>query len=68
MDNNEERIVALETKLAWLEDFVGKLQGIAVEHTDFIDRIKAENRALHDKLENLEDAVQDMPNIRPPHY
>lgn len=68
MNSTDERIVALETKLAWLEDFMNKLQAIAVEHTDLIDRLRTENRQLRDKLGNLEDSLQDVPQIRPPHY
>ncbi len=68
MDTTTERITRIETKLAYLEDFMSKLQAIAVEHTEAIDRLKAENRALRDKLGELDDAVQDIPNVKPPHY
>jgi len=61
-------IVRIETKLAYIEDFMNKLQAIAVEHTEAIDRLKNENKALRAKLGELSDTVQDIPNVRPPHY
>jgi len=68
MDIATDRITNIETKLAFLEDFMNKLQSIAVEHSESIDRLKSENRALRDKLGEVADAVQDIPNLRPPHY
>lgn len=67
-EHSDDHLVALETKLAYLEDFVGKMQGILLEHTEALDRLKAENRALKGKLTELDDLVQDIPNRRPPHY
>jgi SlyX protein len=61
-------IVRIETKLAYIEDFMNKLQAIVVEHTEAIDRLKNENKALRAKLGELSDTVQDIPNVRPPHY
>lgn len=65
---SDERLVAVESKLAYLEDFVSKLQAILIEHTESIDRLKAENRALKGKLTEIDDLVQEIPNKRPPHY
>lgn len=65
----EERITALEIKLAYLEDFLNKLQAIAVEQGDVIDTLKSENRVLKAKItEILDNQEQDIPNRRPPHY
>lgn len=66
--SDAEAITRLETKLAYLEDFMNKLQAITVEHDDAIDRLKNENRALRAKLGEIEDTMQDLPNNRPPHY
>ncbi len=68
MEDYGERLTAMETKLSYLEDFMSKLQSIAVEHTEAIDRLKNENKALREKLGEVSDAVQDIPNVRPPHY
>lgn len=68
MDTTHERITHIETKLAYLEDFMNKLQSIAVEHTEAIERLKGENRAIREKIGDLNDAMQDVPNVRPPHY
>ena len=68
MPSNEKLITDLQTKMAYLEDFMNKLQAIAVEHTDTIDRLKNENKALRAKLGEIEDVVQELPHIRPPHY
>lgn len=63
------RLTAIEMKLAYMEDFVNKLQDIAVEQGDEIDRLKAENRILIKKVKELVDAQEgDIPNRRPPHY
>lgn len=65
----ESRITALEIKLSYLEDFVNKLQAIAVEQGKVVDTLKAENRVLKGKLEELIEAQEgEIPNRRPPHY
>jgi SlyX protein len=68
MDPQTDRFMVLETKLAYIEDFMNKLQAITVEHTESIDRLRNENKALRAKLGEISDTVQDMPNVRPPHY
>ena len=68
MDIHTERLVSVETKLAFLEDYVDRLQAILVEHTGTIDRIIAENKALRSKISDVEESIQDMPDQRPPHY
>lgn len=68
MSTSEERITELETRFAWLEDFTNSLQAIVVEHSELIDRLKTENKLLRDKMVEIDDAMQDMPNVKPPHY
>ncbi len=71
MNENQEnqRLTSIEIKLAYLEDFMNKLQAIAVEQGNAIDRLTAENRVLKEKVrELLEEQEGDIPNRRPPHY
>ncbi|MCQ2579189.1 MAG: SlyX family protein [Treponemataceae bacterium] len=68
-NETESRLMALEIKLSYLENFVNKLQEIAVEHTNTIDVLKAENRVLKEKISELIEAQEgEIPNRRPPHY
>lgn len=65
----EERIVQLETKLAYLEDFLNQLQGVAVENSRTIEKLREENKLMAQKLRDLSDHMEgDIPNRRPPHY
>ena len=64
----EKRIVVLETKLAYLEDFVNQLQGVSVDHTKSIDGIRAQCKAMSEKIRELSDAAEEIPNRAPPHY
>lgn len=65
----EERIVQLETKLDYLEDFLNQLQGVAVENSRTIEKLREENKLMAQKLRDLSDHMEgDIPNRRPPHY
>ncbi len=65
----EQRIIALETKIAYMEDFVNQLQAVSVEHTKTIELLRKENKLLSSKLKDLSDQIEgDIPNRRPPHY
>lgn len=63
------RMTEIEIKFSYLEDFLNKLQNIAVEHDKTIDQLKSENRILKQKVRELVEAQEgDIPNRRPPHY
>ncbi|MBO7637363.1 MAG: SlyX family protein [Treponema sp.] len=65
----EERIIALETKLAYMEDFVNQLQEVSVEQGKTIELLRTENKMMSQKIRDLSDAVEgDIPNRKPPHY
>ncbi|ULQ58928.1 SlyX family protein [Brucepastera parasyntrophica] len=68
MENTQERLTFIETKLAYLEDFVNTLHHIVLEHTEVIDKYKAENKQMREKLEEMAAAITDIPGARPPHY
>jgi SlyX protein len=64
----EERFIALETKLAYLEDFVNQLQEVSVAQSKQIDVLKQENKLLSGRLQDLSDNLEEIPNRKPPHY
>lgn len=70
MENEtNSRLTEIEIKLSYLEDFMNKIQKITVEHTETIEKLKAENRALKAKVTELVEFQEgDIPNRKPPHY
>jgi len=68
MENNDDKIIQLEIKLAYLEDFMNKIQAIVVDQEETIDRLKGENAAIKEKIGDMEDNSEEIPNRRPPHY
>lgn len=69
MDNNEQRIVAAEIKLSYIEDFVNKLQQAVLEQKAELDALRRENKTLAAKLGDIASLLDDdIPKRRPPHY
>ena len=70
MENEtNERLTAIETKLAYMEDFVNQIQNVAVEQTKTIDKLQKEIKLMSEKIREMSNAVEgDIPNRRPPHY
>lgn len=65
----EERIIQIETKLAYLEDFLNQIQGVAVENSKTIEMLREENRLMAQKIRDISDQMEgDIPNRKPPHY
>jgi SlyX protein len=65
----EERLTAVEMKLAYMEDFVSQIQGVAVEQAKTIDKLQKEIKMMSEKIREMSNAVEgDIPNRRPPHY
>ena len=67
VDMTEERFIALETKLAFLEDFVNKLQEEAVANAQQLEILREENKSLAGRYQELAENL-DIPNRKPPHY
>ena len=66
---NDERKTYIETKLAYLEDFLNQLQEVTVEPGKIIDKLVSENKAMSIKIKELSDNQEgEIPNVRPPHY
>ncbi|MCM1320954.1 MAG: SlyX family protein [Bacteroides sp.] len=71
MDNQicEDRLITIETKLAYLEDFLNQLQETAVEQEKNIRLLRKENKLLNARLTEIADNMEnDIPNRMPPHY
>lgn len=65
----EDRIVALEMKLAYMEDFLNQIQGVAVEQAETIEKLRTENKLMAQKIREMSDSMEgDIPNRKPPHY
>jgi SlyX protein len=70
MDDREtaERFAALETKMAYLEDFVARLQAEVVARNAAADRVAAEQAAIKEKLLAMAAELEEVPSRKPPHY
>ncbi len=68
-NETNERLTAIEMKLAYMEDFVNQIQNVAVEQTKTIDKLQKEIKMMSDKIREMSDAAEgDIPNRKPPHY
>ena len=64
----EERLEKIETKLAYLEDFVTRLQDTVVERNGVFDLIQGEHRAIRSRLLQISQELETLPHEKPPHY
>lgn len=64
----EDKFIALETKIVYLEEFTSELQNVVVEHTKTIDRLTTANRLMSEKITELIENSEEIPNRKPPHY
>ena len=63
----ENRFIGLETKIAYMDDFINKLQEEAVENQKMIQILREENQVLAGRIQDLSENME-IPNRRPPHY
>lgn len=63
----DQRFINLETKMLYLEDFVSQLQKEVVIQQKLIDVLRAENKILSGKIQDLSENIE-IPNRKPPHY
>lgn len=65
----DERFTALETKLAYMEDFMNQIQEVCVEQAKTIDLLQEEIKLMSGKIHEMSDYLDgDIPNRKPPHY
>lgn len=66
-DSIEEKLVNLEVKFSYMEDFISKLQEVCVENQKEIEILRRENQILAGRIQDLSENME-IPNRRPPHY
>ena len=65
----DERLTAIEMKLAYMEDFVNQIQKVAVELAKTMDKLQKEMKLMSDRVREMSNAMEgDIPNRKPPHY
>ena len=65
----DNRFMAMEMKLAYMEDFVNQIQEVAVEQAKTIDKLKGEIKLMSNKIKEMSDSLEgEIPNRKPPHY
>ncbi|MDR3114998.1 MAG: SlyX family protein [Treponema sp.] len=64
----EGRLEKIETKLAYLEDFLTRLQSAVLEGKGALDRIQGEHRVMKGRLLQISRELETLPHEKPPHY
>lgn len=65
----EDRLTAIEMKLAYMEDFVSQIQTVAVDQAKTIDKLQKEIKLMSDRIREMSNQMEgDIPNRKPPHY
>lgn len=63
------RMISLEMKVSYLEDFLNQVQQVAVEQAKTIEKLTKENKLISQRLREISDEMEgDIPNRKPPHY
>lgn len=67
---SEDRLLDIETTLAYQDDLVGALNKLVAEQQDRISRLEDECRALNQALKELTEAMMaaNVIDEKPPHY
>ena len=65
----EDRLTAIEMKLAYMEDFVSQIQNVAVDQAKTIDKLQKEIKMMSDRIREMSNQMEgDIPNRKPRHY
>ena len=62
----DDRLIKLETDMAYLQDMVRELNDIVTRQQVMMTKIEKQNEALNKRIEDLD--TEARPNRRPPHY
>ncbi len=64
----DERLERLEIKIAYLEDFLDRMQSVVIDQSKQIEKLNQEHRVLKGKILFLTKELEEIPNRKPPHY
>jgi SlyX protein len=62
------RLEKIETKLAYNEDILTRLQDEVLDRNAVMDRLITENTAMKERLQSISQSLEEIPNRKPPHY
>jgi SlyX protein len=63
-----DRLIEIETKLAYLEDMVATLNELVITQQKHINQLEIKKGLLEEQVEMLMEGQQDIPQRKPPHY
>ena len=66
MNDNEQRIIKLETDIAYLQETVRELNDIVTSQQAMMMKLEKQNEVLNRRIEDLD--TEARPNRKPPHY
>ena len=66
MGDKDDRLLKLETDMAYLQDTVSQLNDIVVAQQAMMIKLAKQNEALNRRIEDLD--TEARPNRKPPHY
>ena len=66
MGDKDDRLLKLETDMAYLQDTVAQLNEIVTAQQALMLKLEKQNEALNRRIEDLD--MEARPNRKPPHY
>ena len=54
----DDRLTAIEVKLAYMEDFVNQIQNVAVEQAKTIDKLQKEIKLMSDRIREMSNTME----------
>ena len=64
--SDNDRMIRLETDMAYLQDMVRELNDIVAQQQLMLTKLEKQNEDLNKRIEDMD--TEARPNRRPPHY
>ncbi len=64
--NQDDRLITLETKIAYLENFINELNEVVIEQERSMKKLSSEYEDLRKQVASGKDPLPE--NEKPPHY